>query len=127
MFVTMKKRLNLKVGHVGSNTRSLGLILERSCVHSRKHSFDPICNFVTIKSWTNLKLCHVGSKSRPLDQILAKPFLHSKGLKVLFQYLCFFRMFICMKSRGSLRLDEVRLSTRSLGQIYKSTGNLGHV
>ena len=28
MFVTMKKRINLKVGHVGSKTRSLSLILE---------------------------------------------------------------------------------------------------
>ena len=48
------------------------LSLEKSCVHSRRHSFDP--NFVTIKSWTNLKLCHIGSKSRSLDQILEKPF-----------------------------------------------------
>ena len=36
------KRTNLKVGHVWANTRALGQILEKSCIHSRRHSFDPI-------------------------------------------------------------------------------------
>ena len=31
---------NIKLGHVGSKTRSLGQILEKPCVHSRGHSFD---------------------------------------------------------------------------------------
>ena len=30
------------MGHVGSKTRSLGQFLEKSCVHSRGHNFDPI-------------------------------------------------------------------------------------
>ena len=30
----------LKLGHVGSEPRSLGQILEKPCVHSRGHSFD---------------------------------------------------------------------------------------
>ena len=30
----------MKLGHVGSKTRSLGQILEKPCVHSRGHSFD---------------------------------------------------------------------------------------
>ena len=34
MFVTMKKRTGLKVGYVGSETRSLGQILEKSLVYS---------------------------------------------------------------------------------------------
>ena len=29
----------MKLGHVGSKTRSLGQILEKPCVHSRGHSF----------------------------------------------------------------------------------------
>ena len=33
-------RSDLKLGHVGSKTRSLGQILEKACVHSRGHSFD---------------------------------------------------------------------------------------
>ena len=34
-------RSNLKLGHVGSKTRLLGQILEKPCVHSKRHSFDP--------------------------------------------------------------------------------------
>ena len=33
-------RSDLKLGHVGSKTRSLGQILEKPCVHSKRHSFD---------------------------------------------------------------------------------------
>ena len=86
----MKNRTDLNVGHVGSETRSLGQVLEKSCILSSRHSFDPICmklcqKFDTIKFRKNLKLGHVGSKSKSPDQILEKKvFLHSKGLKVLF-------------------------------------------
>ena len=31
----------MKLGHVGSKTRSLGQILEKRCVHQRGHSFKP--------------------------------------------------------------------------------------
>ena len=31
-----------KMGHVGSKTRSLGQFLEKPCVLSRRHSFDPV-------------------------------------------------------------------------------------
>ena len=30
----------MKLGHVGSKTRSLGQVLEKTSVHSRGHSFD---------------------------------------------------------------------------------------
>ena len=33
-------RSSLKLGHVGSKTRSLGQILEKPSVHSREYSFD---------------------------------------------------------------------------------------
>ena len=33
-------RSDLKMGHVGSKTRSLGQILEKPCVHSRGQTFD---------------------------------------------------------------------------------------
>ena len=42
MFVVIKSRPELKMGHVGSKTRSLGQFLEKPCVLSRRHSFDPI-------------------------------------------------------------------------------------
>ena len=41
MFIIIILRSGLKLGHVGSKTRSLGQILEKPCVYSRVHSFDP--------------------------------------------------------------------------------------
>ena len=34
-------RSESKLGHVASKTRSLGQIIEKPCVHSKRHSFDP--------------------------------------------------------------------------------------
>ena len=33
--------VTLRMGHVGSKTRSQGQVLEKTCVDSRWHSFDP--------------------------------------------------------------------------------------
>ena len=57
------------MGHVKSKTRFLGQFIEKSCVHSRGHSFDPIFMkhgrmFIFIKSHPELKVGHVGSKTR---------------------------------------------------------------
>ena len=41
MLIIIISRSSLKLGHGGSKTRSLGQILEKPCVHSRGHSFDP--------------------------------------------------------------------------------------
>ena len=38
----IKSRPEFKMGHVGSKTRSLGQFLEKPCVLSRRHSFDPV-------------------------------------------------------------------------------------
>ena len=71
------------MGHAGSKIRSLGQFLDSACVHSRRHSFDPIfMKFVRmlifIKSRPELKIGHVGSKTRSLGQILEKPCVHSR-------------------------------------------------
>ena len=42
MFVPMSTGFLLKLGHVGSKTRSGGQIKEKPGEHSRGHSFDPI-------------------------------------------------------------------------------------
>ena len=42
MFVLIKSRTSLKLGHLGSKTRSLGQILEKPCVRSRCHIFSQI-------------------------------------------------------------------------------------
>ena len=38
----MKSRGSFRLGQVGLSTRSLGQILEKSCVHSRGHNLDPV-------------------------------------------------------------------------------------
>ena len=40
MAIIKMSRSDLKLGHVGSKTRSLGQILEKTCEHSKGHSFD---------------------------------------------------------------------------------------
>ena len=34
--------MSVKIGHVGSKTRSLGQVLEKPCIRSRGHIFSPI-------------------------------------------------------------------------------------
>ena len=50
MLIIIISRLSLKLGHVGSKTRSLGQILDKHCVHSKRHSFDP----KFMKLWLNV-------------------------------------------------------------------------
>ena len=75
----------MKLGHVGSKTRSLSQILEKPCVSSRGHSFDlkflrnNVRKLIIIMSRSNSKLGQVGSKIRLLGQILEKPCVHSRG------------------------------------------------
>ena len=74
-----EKRTDLKVGHVGSETRSLDQTVDKSCALSSWHSFDPVCMklcqnvfYHKISNLKILELGQVGSKSRSLDQILEK-------------------------------------------------------
>ena len=41
MLMIIISRSSSKLCHVGSKNRSLGQILEKPCVHSKRHSFDP--------------------------------------------------------------------------------------
>ena len=83
-----KKRTDLKVGHVGSEARPLGQNLEKSCVLSSRHSFDPICMKLYQNVWHHEMSDKIETGSnqfkRSFDQILEKTFLHTKGLKFLF-------------------------------------------
>ena len=72
----------MKLGHVGSKTRPLGQILEKPCVHSKGHSFNPkfmncVRMLIIIMFRLRSKLGHVGSKTRSLGQVLEKPCVHS--------------------------------------------------
>ena len=42
MFVVVLSRSQFNLGHVGSKTRSVGQIEEKSYFHSRGHIFDPV-------------------------------------------------------------------------------------
>ena len=80
----MKSRAKLKMGHVGSKTRSLGQLLENPCVCFRGHIFSSILMklgrmFALMKSQMSLKLGHVWSKTRLLGPILEKPCVRCRG------------------------------------------------
>ena len=46
-----EEKTDLKVSHVGPETRSLGQIVEKSCVLFNRHSFDPICMKLCQNIW----------------------------------------------------------------------------
>ena len=84
MFVLIKSRTSLKMGHVRSKTRSLGQISEKPYVHSRGHIFSSII----MKLGQNVCLDEipdvfengqVRSKTRSVDQILEKPCVRLRG------------------------------------------------
>ena len=87
----------MKLDHVGSKTRLPGQILEKPCVLSRGHSFDPkfmeLCQKVNPHkniSRSRSKLGHVESKTRVRGQIVEKPCEHFRGhsfdLKLMYFY-----------------------------------------
>ena len=49
MLIPIKSRSDSKLGNVGSKTMSFGQILEKHCVHSRGHSFEP--NFMKLSEF----------------------------------------------------------------------------
>ena len=74
----------LKIGHVGSKTRSQVQILENlvyapEATFSVQLSWNLVRMYVLMKPWTSLKIGHVGSKTRSLVQILGKLCVCSRG------------------------------------------------
>ena len=67
MIFLIKARSNLKEGHMGSKTRSLGQIVEKPCDHSRCHIISPIL----------MKIC----QNDCLDEILDEFESGSHGVK----------------------------------------------
>ena len=73
----MKAQTTLKMGHVGSKTRSMGQILEKPCVRSGVHIFSLILmklgHNVCLDEFSNkLENGHVVWKTRSLGQIIEK-------------------------------------------------------
>ena len=76
-----ESRGSLRLCPVGWSTRSLGQILEKSCVHSKGHNFD----LIFIKqpeyksTWPCSKLGHLGQKYRSLGQIIENHIEHIRS------------------------------------------------
>ena len=82
----------MKLGHGGSKTRSLGQIIEKHCVHSGGHSFDPkfmkLCQIVYQHHiYMNFESGSCWVKTRSLGQILEKPGVHSRGHKLDYDFM----------------------------------------
>ena len=84
MFVFMKSRMSLKMGHVRLNTRSLGQISGKPYVHSRGHIF----SLIIMKHGQNVCLVEISDrfenwscwvKTRSLVKILEKPCVCSRS------------------------------------------------
>ena len=80
----MISRTHLKMGHVGSKTRSLDEILEKPYVRSRCHIFSPKImkhgqNVYLDEISDEFKMGLVESKARSLGQMLEKRCLRSRG------------------------------------------------
>ena len=93
MLIPIQVGSSSKLGHVGSETRSLSQIIEKKpCVHSWGHSSDPkfikLCQNIISK--LSLKLDCVGSKTMSQDQIIEKPCVQSRGhnFDPIFMKLC---------------------------------------
>ena len=81
----MKSQTSLKMGKVGSKTRSVGQILEKPCVRSRCHIFCLIImklgqNVCFGEISDDFENRHVGSKTKSIGQMFEKkPCVCSKG------------------------------------------------
>ena len=84
MLIIIISRSSLKLGHVGSKTRSQGQILENFVYPLEgtvliQSSRNFIRMLMIMMSRSSLKLGHVGLKTRLLGQTLEKPCVHFRG------------------------------------------------
>ena len=82
MFTFMKTRSDLKLGYIVLKSRSQGQILEKTCIHSGRYSFDSmllnLCqNVCHHEKRTNLKVGHVGSKQEVIGSNLVCTLLNA--------------------------------------------------
>ena len=63
-----ENRTDLKVGPVGSETRSLSQLLEKSCVLFSRHSFDPMCKKISENVWHHEMLDEIETGSSLVEK-----------------------------------------------------------
>ena len=61
---------DLKVGHVGSETRSLGQILEKPRELSSRHIFDPICMKLYQNVWNHVMSDKIETMSSQVKKVI---------------------------------------------------------
>ena len=84
----MKSTPSLKLDDVGSKTRPLGQAIEKPCVHSRGHSFDPVLmklckNVIFIESRPTYIQGHIKFKTKSLGQILENFCVHTRCTELI--------------------------------------------
>ena len=84
MCIVIKSGPEFKMGHVGSKTRSLGQFLEKPCVLSRRHSFDPVFMELCQNDFLTLNK-RLSRRAMLSDDSSCSFFSHS-----LFFFFCFF-------------------------------------
>ena len=113
MFVLMSSRICLKLGHLGSKTRSPGksaenLVNTLAVTFLKQSSWIWLKMFVLMISRSSSKLEHLGSKTRSPGLVFFKQsswILH--------------KMFVLTSSRSSSKLGHLVSKTRSPGQISR--------
>jgi len=111
---------SLIMGWDGSKCRSLGQILENSCIYYMDHLFCQIffklAQYVSLDNISvqcNNGLGWVGLECRSLGQILETSFLHSRGNIFGHFFSNMVRMFVLMISRSSWIMGWVGSKSRS--------------
>ena len=128
MCVVIKSRPEFKIGHVGSKTRSLGQFLEKPCVLSRRHSFDPVFMKLCQNDFLTLNKCLsrramlsddsscLGSK----DVVLKLTLLMKESVNMTI-YLVQLTLVISKLKGPSETLRDFRSSTYQIFRIEKNT------
>ena len=107
-----ESRGSLRLGQVGLSTRSLGQILEKSCVHSKGHNFDP----VFIKQSPSCVAQSVGHLTRKSGVLGSIPSLAT------YFHLCFrfFKKGSCQLLGPNMTLDVYRGRKTTIQQQHKT-------
>ena len=107
MFVLMISKTILKMGHVRSKTKSLGVILEKPCVRTIGHTLSPIIMKLGQKVCLDEIWDEFENRSCPSKNEVTRSNLR-KTLCMLWRPDFQSRIFVLMKSHMRLKISHVR-------------------
>ena len=113
MFISIKSRPGLKIGHVRLKTRSSGQILKKPSVPSRRHSFDPVfmklCQKVYLHEiYVKYETRSHWAKTRSPGQLLENRYVPFRGRSFNAIFMQFAKICISIKSKPGPKLGHVR-------------------